>query len=81
MLVVIVHFSHWPEVIRVPKTDAQHIIKSMELTFQMHGLQESVRSDNGQPFASAEFGKSFIIKASLIGNKVMMKWRGPMGLF
>ena len=41
----------------MPKTDAHNIIKSMELIFQTHGLPESVRSDNGQPFASAEFGK------------------------
>ena len=54
LLVVIDYFSRWPEVISVPKTDAHNIIKSMESIFQTHGLPESVRSDNGQPFASAE---------------------------
>ena len=49
LLVVIDYFSHWPEVICVPKTDAQHILKSMESIFQTHGLPESIRGDNGQP--------------------------------
>ena len=75
LLIVIDYFSRWPEVISVPKTDAHNIIKSMESIFQTHGLPESVRSDNGQPFASAEFGKF------LSGHKVMVRWRGSMELF
>ena len=57
LLVVIDYFSCWPEVISIPKTDAHHIMKSIKLTFQMHGLRESVWSDNGQPFAAAKFSK------------------------
>ena len=33
LLTDIDYFSRWPEVIRVPKTDAHNILKSMELIF------------------------------------------------
>ena len=55
LLVVIDYYSRWPEVIQVTKTDAGHIIKSMEAIFRTHGIPESMRSDNGPPFQSREF--------------------------
>ena len=55
LLVVIDYYSRWPEVIQVTKTDAGHIIKSMEAIFHTHGIPESMRSDNGPPFQSREF--------------------------
>ena len=73
LLVVIDYFSRWPEVISVPKTDAHNIIKSMESIFQTHGLPESVRSDNGQPFASAEFGK-FLSDLGIVRHKGVPYW-------
>ena len=73
LLVVIDYFSRWPEVISVPKTDAHNIIKSMESIFQTHGLPESVRSDNGQPFASAEFGK-FLSDLGIVHHKGVPYW-------
>ena len=68
LLVVIDYFSRWPEVISVP-----NIIKSMESIFQTHGLPESVRSDNGQPFASAEFGK-FLSDLGIVHHKGVPYW-------
>ena len=44
LLTDIDYFAHWSEVIRVPKTDAHNILKSMESIFQTHGLPESVLS-------------------------------------
>lgn len=55
LLVVVDYFSRWMEAILLKKADAQHVIKCMEAIFSTHGLPETVRSDNGQPFASKEF--------------------------
>ena len=73
LLFVIDYFSRWPEVISMPKTDAHNILKSMESIFQTHGLPESVRSDNGQPFASAEFGK-FLSDPGIVHHKGVPYW-------
>jgi len=55
LLVVVDYYSRWLEAILLKKTDAQHVIKCMEAIFRTHGLPETVRSDNGPPFASKEF--------------------------
>ena len=55
LLVVVDNYSRWPEVILFKKTDASHVTRAMEGIFQTHGIPESVRSDNGPPFSSAEF--------------------------
>ena len=73
LLIVIDYFSRWPEITSMPKTDAHNIIKSMESIFQMHGLPESLRSDNGQPFASAELSK-FLSDLRIIHHKGVPYW-------
>ena len=55
LLVVVDYYSRWLEAILLKKTDAQHVIKSMEAIFRTHGLPDTLRSDNGPPFASKEF--------------------------
>jgi len=55
LLVVVDYYSRWPEVVLLKKTDAHNVIKCMEAMFHRHGLPETVRSDNGPPFASVEF--------------------------
>ena len=55
LLVVVDYYSRWVEAVLLKKTDAQHVIKSMEAVFRTHGLPETVRSDNGPPFASMEY--------------------------
>ena len=55
LLVVVDNYSRWPEVILLKKTDASHVTRAMVGIFQTHGIPESVRSDNGPPFSSAEF--------------------------
>ncbi|CAB4026424.1 Transposon Tf2-9 poly [Paramuricea clavata] len=52
LLVVTDNFSRWPEVVLVKKTDAQHINTALEGIFRAHGLPQSIRTDNGPPFAS-----------------------------
>lgn len=54
-MVVVDYYSLWLEVILLKKTDAQHVLKSMEAIFRTHGLPEALRSDNEPPFASKEF--------------------------
>ena len=55
LLVVVDYRSRWMEAILLKKTDAQHVIKSMEAIFRTHGLPGTVRSDNGAPFGVKEF--------------------------
>ena len=55
LLVVVDNYSRWPEAILIKKTDASHVTRAMEGIFQTHGIPESLRSDNGPPFSSAEF--------------------------
>ena len=50
------YYSRRLEAILLKKTDAQRVIKSMEAIFSTHGLPEALRSDNGPPFGSKEFG-------------------------
>lgn len=54
-MVVVDYYSLWLEAILLKKTDAQHVIKSMETIFRTYGLPEALRSDNEPPFASKEF--------------------------
>jgi len=46
LLVVVDHYSRWLEAIFLRKTDAQHVIKSMEAIFRTHALPVALRSDN-----------------------------------
>ena len=48
-------YSRWIEAVLLKKTAAQYVIRSMEAIFRTHGLPETVRNDNGPPFASMEF--------------------------
>ena len=80
LLVVIDYFSRWPEVISVPKTDAHNIIKSLESIFQTYGLPESVWSENGQPFTSAEFGK-FLSDLGIVHHKGVPYCNGEVERF
>ena len=40
LLVVVDNYSRWPEVILLKKTDASHVTRAMESTFQTHGIPE-----------------------------------------
>jgi len=55
LLVVVDYYSRWLEAIPLKKTNAQHVIKSMEAIYRTHGLPETLRSHNGPSFASKEF--------------------------
>ena len=55
LLVVVDYYSKWPEIAFLTKTDAGTVIKCLQNMFYTHGLPETLRSDNGPPFASREF--------------------------
>lgn len=55
LLVVVDYYSRWIETILMKKTDASHVVRSLEAIFATHGLPQTIRSDNGPPFASKEF--------------------------
>ena len=73
LLVVVDYYSRWLEAILLKKTDAQHVIKSMEAIFRTHGLPEALRSDNGPPFASKEF-ESFLKYLGISHKKGVPYW-------
>ena len=73
LLVVVHYYSRWIEAVLLNKTDAQHVIKSMEAIFRTHGFPETVRSDNGPPFASKEF-EGFLEYLGIEHKKGMPYW-------
>ena len=52
LLVVVDYRSKLPEIASLTKIDAETAIKCLESMFGTHGLSETLRSDNGLPFAS-----------------------------
>ena len=84
LLVVLDHSSRWLEAILLKKTDAQHVIKSIEAIFRTHGLPEALRSDNGPPFASKElegFLEYLGISHKKGTHRATEKWNAAMKQF
>ena len=73
LLVVVDYFSRWVEAIFLHKTDASHVIKSLESIFRTHGLPNIVRSDNAPPFSSREF-KGFLEYLGIVHKKGVPYW-------
>ena len=65
--------ARWPEVILLKKTDASHVTRAMEGIFQTHGIPESVRSDSGPPFSSADF-EGFLDYLGIVHLKGIPYW-------
>ena len=55
LLVVIDHYSRYPEVETVRSTKAVSIIPKLDKIFATHGIPSIVKSDNRPPFSSDEF--------------------------
>ena len=60
-LIIVDHFSRYPEVTKLQSTTSQTIINSLKSTstFARHGIPEILRSNNGPQFTSTEF-KDFV---------------------
>lgn len=54
-LVVVDYFSRYLKVIEMKGTNAAKTIEALEGVFREHTYPETIRSDNGPPFASEEF--------------------------
>ena len=67
------YFSRRVEAIFLHKTDAFHVIKSLEAIFRTHGLPNIVRSDNGSTFSSQEF-KGFLEYLGTVHKKGVAYW-------
>ena len=52
LLVVVDCYFRWIETILLKKTNANHVVRSLEAIFATHGLPETIRSDSEPPFAS-----------------------------
>ena len=54
-LLVVDYFSRFPEVLQLTSTTSSAVITHLKAVFARHGIPETVRSDNGPQYASAEF--------------------------
>ena len=57
LLVVIDRYSRFPEVEIVRSTKASVVIPKLDKIFSVHGIPETVKTDNGQPFSSNDFDR------------------------
>ena len=55
LLIVVNAHSKWIDVHVVPSTSATATINKLRTTFSVHGLPQTIVSDNGSAFTSAEF--------------------------
>ena len=54
-LMIVDYFSRYPEVHKLITTTSQSIINSLKTIFASHGIQETLRTDNGPQFSSQQF--------------------------
>ena len=54
-LIVVDYFYRFPEVVTLPSTTSKRIILALKSMFARHGIPETVISDNGPQYSSAEF--------------------------
>lgn len=68
--------SKWPEIkifLRTQRTDASSVIQAMEKMFAVHGVPDTVRTDNGPPFNSKSF-KEYSRRAGFQTQRVTPLW-------
>ena len=73
ILVVVDYYSRYYEVDILKSTVASKVISSLEEMFARHGLPESLTSDNGPQFISAEFAE-YMVQQGIRHHKVTAKW-------
>lgn len=56
-LLVVDYYSRYPEVISLNSATAGHVNQVLKSIFARHGIQSTLRSDNGPPFKSHEFAR------------------------
>ena len=73
ILVVVDYYSRYYEVNILKSTVTSKVISSLEEMFARHGLPESLTSDNGPQFISAEF-EEYMSQEGIRHHKVTAKW-------
>jgi len=73
LLVLIDVYSRWPEVIYLNKITAKDVIAGLSAVFQLHGLPEFIRSDNGPPFSSMEL-ENYLSENNITHQKGIPYW-------
>ena len=56
-LVVVDYFSRYPEVVQLRSTTSHAVIGALKAVFGRHGVPETLVSDNGPQYSSAEFAE------------------------
>jgi len=56
-LIVTDSFSKWSEIFELSKADSHNTIQKLKETFSRYGLPDTIVTDNGTPFTSAEFSE------------------------
>ena len=79
ILVVIDYYSRYFECKHVKSTDAKTTIQALEEVFLTHGLPETLKSDSGPCFISAEF-KTFCENLDIKHSKGTPRWPPNNGL-
>jgi hypothetical protein len=72
-LVIIDGYSCYPEIEIVPSTSAKCTIQAIEKIFATHGIPQTLKTDNGPPFQSAEFDQ-FAEEMGIQHHRVTPLW-------
>ena len=72
ILVLVDYYSRYYKVDILKSTTTEKVISSLEVIFSRHGLPESLTSDNGPQFISAEF-KDYMEKPGVRHHRTTTK--------
>ena len=78
ILVLVDYYSRYYEVDILKSTTTEKVISSLEVMLSKHGLPESLTSDNGPQFISAEF-KEYMEKQGIRHHRTTAKWPQASG--
>ena len=78
-LVVIDDYSRFPVVEIIKSTSTSSVIPVLDKIFATHGQPETLKTDNGPPFQSAEF-KKFMMYSGINHRKITPLWPRANGL-
>ena len=73
LLVVIDRYSRFPEVEFVKSTKLSVLIPKFDRIFAVQGIPEVIRTDNGPPFNSDDFGR-YLTKLGVLHDPITPVW-------
>ncbi|XP_055602843.1 uncharacterized protein K02A2.6-like [Uranotaenia lowii] len=78
-LVVIDYYSRFLTAIEMKSTDSAHTVEALENMFKIHTYPETIRADNGPPFASEDF-KEYCVSKNIRLIRTIPYWPQMNGL-